>query len=266
MTTPPKTPTKPNTPAKKPLPSEVGVYQPHIPHTPDTTADRRRRGRAAQSLGEATEALFKGYIEAHPTRGHAVKVPTPVQVKRAVGHGQVIGELRAPVAPDFMGWWKGEAGLAPLAVEVKHAQDTAEHRHRFALPDKLRADKGGHQAAFLQRLARDGGIAAVFVWQQSTRAEYFVPIHPDLGALPSLDVASWPWDALLAYRVPPMTSLAPALDHWTAYRAGGWAAALRARTLAASKERSAKAQAWGVSEGEQERNYQTNTDDITSGL
>lgn len=241
-------------------------YQPRIPRVgDDTTDDRRRRGRAAQALGEATEALFKGYIEAHPTMGHAVKVPTPVQIKRTVGGGQVIAELRAPVAADFLGWWKGEGGLVPLAVEVKHAQDTAEHRHRFALPEKLRADKGGHQAAFLHRLARDGGIAAVFVWRQSTRAEYLVPIHPEMEALPSLGVPSWAWDALEPYRVPPMTSLAAALGRWTAYRAGGWGAAIKAGILAASKERIAKARTWGVDEVEQERNYQNNIDHITGG-
>ena len=105
--------------------------------------DRAARGGVAQALGEAVEGMVKAHLGAMPHKGRADKIPTPVQIKRNLGPQPsgavgVYGELRQPVAPDFLGHWITDDGLLPLALEVKSAQDIHEHARRWAIPDKLR--------------------------------------------------------------------------------------------------------------------------------
>lgn len=201
-------------------------FQPRLSKSfPDTTQERRARGRVAKALGDAVEERFKAHFALLASRGCVVKIPTPVQIKRALKGGQVVGELRQPVAPDFLGWWKTPEGMPRfVAVEVKHAEATDTNARRFVLADKLRTDKEGHQGLFLDRLARDGGVAAVFVWRQEGNADYLIPIHPDLGDLPSLARPSWTWEALEPWKMPPMATLERALSSWERYSAHGWAA------------------------------------------
>lgn len=253
------------------------------PVAPEGRADRAARGRQSQRIGEAVEGMLKAHVAPYPHAGRLDKIPTPVQIKRNLGPNaskggaiEVYGELRPPVAPDFLGHWMTAQGLLPLAIEAKAAQDTEAHARRWAIPDKLRihtrpleglvgrdgqvgrqageqasgaqearaqkeaskraalralldgvqadhARRDGHQGLYLEDLGAKGGVAAVFLWRESTRAQYLVPVDPQRPHIPSLRASSWAWDELGAWEVPPRASIADALSSWARYKVGGWA-------------------------------------------
>jgi hypothetical protein len=244
------------------------------PACPEGSADRRQRARVAQATGEAVEAMLRAHVAGHEAQGRLDKIPTPVQIKRNLGPNasgavEVYGELRQPVAPDFLGHWITEAGLSPLAIEAKSAQDTEDHKHRWALPPRLRlhdnpqealrsedeatrreavkallklaqsrdkgrdptraAPKDGHQGLYLEDLARKGGLAAVFLWREQGGAQFLVPVHPESPHMPSLRAPSWAWSDLAPWEIPRGAGVAQALTAWRRYVEGGWASVIPRR-------------------------------------
>lgn len=159
-------------------------------------------------------------------------MPDPVVIlkRHAVrGKQRVTGYLDSKRCVDFMGYLCATGQC--VGIEAKETTQA-----RWKLDTRLRT----HQLEFLQRLARAGGIAAVYVRRlpgedSITGADYLVPVTPT--GLVIGNSASFAWSVLAEYHIPPRKTYIDAMCaqpdttntadnaqriHWSTYCVEGW--------------------------------------------
>lgn len=150
-------------------------------------------------------------------------VPTPVQITKHVGKGQVIGRTMPVVWVDYSGVVAG--GLA-VAIEAKSttSQDRDTSRVRPAFPLSRLPQ---HQRAALADVHKLGGIAALYLRYTECHtgklpfgSDYFVPAV----YLNTLDRKSIAWDDVEKYKVPAGGGWIGAVENWNEYTTDGWRA------------------------------------------
>lgn len=200
------------------------THQLRLHGAPPSPGANKRQGNTTESA--ALAALARAGIYAH-------RLPEPLRIVGVDPRNpaQRVCRLESDLAVDVMGYLPDGTSLS---MEVKSVEvSSRDSGLRWSVDERLR----GHQGEILARAGRSGCAAFVYLqrlggWYPGTQDDPTTRSLPSaLYLLPWPDAAlqegraSWRWEELERWRVPPSVDWTRALvsrEVWAAYRTHGW--------------------------------------------